>query len=443
MRVHPGLWNDRLQRIRALGFNAVQVYVPWNLHEPTEGNYLAKVQNYYNKLLDIVQPLLYKNGGPILTVQVENEYGYAGYCNHNYTAWLRDLIWSKLGKDVVLTTVDGGRQDALTCGTVPEVFATVDFGITSDSNIDNYFNEQHKFNNGGPTVCTEYWVNWFTSWGQTNGNSPNPASVVDNMNHMYYNWNASFNVYMVHGGTNFGFMNGAYSTSASPITTSYDYGAPIAENGDITPTYKAVRSWIQNISDWPQPPLDIPANNPASNYGQVTLQRIGANLISTLTQIQETCQQSQDPLNFEQLDHGYGYVLYTTTLIAGGKNLAAPNIHDYGYVFVNNVYQGLHTGVTLDGVALHNWYACGINLTKAAIDQLASSVINENNGDILPEKAASTPGVFVGQFVASALQDTFFDSRGWGKGQLFVNGYNLGRYWPTAGPQVTISMKLI
>ena len=71
----------------------------------------------------------------------------------------------------------------------------------------------------------------------------------------------------------------------------------------------------------------------------MTLQRIGANLISTLTQIQETCQQSQDPLNFEQLDHGYGYVLYTTTLTAGGKNLATPNIRDYGYVFVNNVYQ--------------------------------------------------------------------------------------------------------
>uniref|UniRef100_A0A914C9R7 Glycoside hydrolase 35 catalytic domain-containing protein n=1 Tax=Acrobeloides nanus TaxID=290746 RepID=A0A914C9R7_9BILA len=292
-----------------------------------------------------------------------------------------------------------------------------------------------------PTVCTEYWVNWFTIWGQTNNNTPNPASVVDNMNHMYYNWNASFNVYMIHGGTNFGFMNGAETNAA--ITTSYDYGAAIAENGDITPTYTAVRSWIQNISGWPQPPLDIPANNPASNYGQVTLQRIGSNLISTLTQIQETCQQSQDPLNFEQLDHGYGYVLYTTTLTAGGKNLVAPNIRDYGYVFVNNVYQGLHTNVTLDGAALKNWYACGINLTKAAIDQLASSVINENNGDILPEKAASTPGVFVGQFVASAFQDTFFDSRGWGKGQLFVNGYNIGRYWPTAGPQVTISIKLI
>ena len=107
------------------------------------------------------------------------------------------------------------------------------------------------------------------------------------------------------------------------------------------------------------------------------------------------------------------------------------------------LFQGLHTNVTLDGVALQNWYGCGINLTKASIDQLASSVISENKGAILPEKAASTPGVFVGQFVASALQDTFFDSRGWGKGQLFVNGYNLGRYWPTAGPQVTISMKLV
>uniref|UniRef100_A0A914EJ72 Glycoside hydrolase 35 catalytic domain-containing protein n=1 Tax=Acrobeloides nanus TaxID=290746 RepID=A0A914EJ72_9BILA len=296
-----------------------------------------------------------------------------------------------------------------------------------------------------PAVNSEYYVQWFSTWGQSNDNSlaknVDNSVVTDNMNYMYYNWNASFNVYMIHGGTNFGFMNGAETNSA--VTTSYDYGAAISENGDITPIYKEIRSWIQNISNWPQPPLDIPANNPASNYGQVTLKRIGSNLISTLTQIQETCQQSQDPLNFEKLDHGYGYVLYTTTLTAEGKNLSAPNIRDYGYVFVNNVYQGLHTNVTLDGVALQNWYGCGINLTKASIDQLASSVISENKGAILPEKAASTPGVFVGQLMASVLQDTFFDSRGWGKGQLFINGYNLGRYWPTAGPQVTISIKLI
>uniref|UniRef100_A0A914DKV4 Glycoside hydrolase 35 catalytic domain-containing protein n=1 Tax=Acrobeloides nanus TaxID=290746 RepID=A0A914DKV4_9BILA len=212
MRVHPGLWNDRLQRLRALGFNAVQVYVPWNLHEPTEGKYISKVQNYYNKLLDLVVPLLYKNGGPILTIQVENEYGYAGHCSRDYMVWLRDLIRSKVGNETLLTT--------------------------------------------GPAVCTEFWVNWFTSWGQTNGNSPNPASVVENLNYMYYHWNASVNFYMVHGGTNFGFMNGA------GITTSYDYGALIAENGDITPAYTAVHAWVKNITNWPQPPLPIPANNP-------------------------------------------------------------------------------------------------------------------------------------------------------------------------------------
>uniref|UniRef100_A0A914DTL5 Glycoside hydrolase 35 catalytic domain-containing protein n=1 Tax=Acrobeloides nanus TaxID=290746 RepID=A0A914DTL5_9BILA len=288
-----------------------------------------------------------------------------------------------------------------------------------------------------PTICTEYWVsNWDTTWGQPLGKVPDPAAITGNMDHMYYNWNASFNFYMIHGGTNFGFMNGAEPNA--PIVTAYAYGSAIAENGDITPAYTAVRSFIQNISDWPQPPLSIPANNPATNYGQVTLQRIGTNLISTLTQIQEACHQALYPKNFEEIDHGFGYVLYTTTLAKGGKLLSSKWIRDYGYVFVNNVYQGLHNETIVDGVdiTLNNWFACGINLTKESIDQLAQSVINENQQErMFPEKAVGLPGVFVGQFVANTLTDTFFDSRGWGKGQLFVNGYNIGRYWPTAGPQ--------
>uniref|UniRef100_A0A914DAJ3 Beta-galactosidase n=1 Tax=Acrobeloides nanus TaxID=290746 RepID=A0A914DAJ3_9BILA len=102
---------------------------------------------------------------------------------------------------------------------------------------------------------------------------------------------------------------------------------------------------------------------------------------------------------------------------------------------------GLHNETIVDGVdiTLNNWFACGINLTKASIDQLAQRAIKENQQERnFPEKAVGLPGVFVGQFAANTLTDTFFDSRGWGKGQLFVNGYNIGRYWPTAGPQMTL-----
>uniref|UniRef100_A0A914DFG0 Glycoside hydrolase 35 catalytic domain-containing protein n=1 Tax=Acrobeloides nanus TaxID=290746 RepID=A0A914DFG0_9BILA len=324
---------DMAKRSRAYTTNSE--YPHSNRPEFTIG---SKALNYYNVLLEIVKPLLYKNGGPILTVQVENEYGYAPACNHTYTAWLRDLLLSKLGNDTVLTTVDGAYYpQALECGTVPGVLATVDFGTESNDAIDKYFTQQHKYNNGGPTICTEYWVGSFsTEWGQPLGYLPYAPLVADNMDHMYYKWNASFNFYMIHGGTNFGFMNGAYD---SPIATSYDHGCAIAENGDTTLVYTTVRSFIQNISDWSQPPLSIPANNPATNYSQVTLQRIGTNLISTLTQIQEACHQAQYPKNFEEIDHGYGYVLYTTTLAKGGKMLSSKLIKDYGFVFVNNIYQ--------------------------------------------------------------------------------------------------------
>jgi beta-galactosidase len=535
-RVHPDYWNDRLQRIRALGLNAVQVYVPWNLHEPTPGtfdftgflnisrflelaqqndlyvllrpgpyicaewefgglpwwllkydnihlrssdqNYTNAVQGYYNVLMDVIKPYLYKNGGPILMVQVENEYGVLGVCDHNYTGFLRDLIWSKLGNDTQLYTTDQQHDKALSCGHVDGALATIDGGPTTDSGLDDAFAAQDRHSGGGPHVWSEYWVDWFCKWGGKekglNGNE-----VEENINHMYYNNSASLNVYMIHGGTNFGFMSGP------DIITSYDYGAPVKENGATNDYYKRIYNIIKNISGWPNPPLPYPQNPPASNYGPVTLKPVGTSLITTLAYVLETCHQGQDPLTFEQIDHGFGYVLYSTTLKSGGATLMAPNLRDYGYVYINTVYQGmlyrdkgtnltlsqtakagdtlrvlvenrgrdnywsakypgldykgLHSNVTLDGAALHNWVACGINLTEAAVNSLSSISFKE------PQKmrsydvqAGSQPGVFVGQFTVDTITDTWFNSTGWGKGQLFINGFNLGRYWPSKGPQISL-----
>uniref|UniRef100_A0A914E9K0 Glycoside hydrolase 35 catalytic domain-containing protein n=1 Tax=Acrobeloides nanus TaxID=290746 RepID=A0A914E9K0_9BILA len=153
-----------------------------------------------------------------------------------------------------LRAIDGPWDGDFTCGTVPGVLATVDFGNTTNANIDFYFKQQNKYSNGGPAVCTEYWVTWFTDWWVKKP-VQNVPGVIDNIAHMY-SLNASFNIYMTHGGTNFDFMNGP------DVTTSYDYGAAIAENGDITPMYTAIRSFIQNLTDWENPPLDVPANNP-------------------------------------------------------------------------------------------------------------------------------------------------------------------------------------
>uniref|UniRef100_A0A914E9G0 Beta-galactosidase n=1 Tax=Acrobeloides nanus TaxID=290746 RepID=A0A914E9G0_9BILA len=248
-------------------------------------------------------------------IQVENDYGEAVFQDPNYMPFIRDLLLSQLGNDTVLYTADPvvGTY-CLKCGTIPGALATVDFGISNDSFIDEKYAELAKVNNGGPIVSTEVWTGLYSSWGLPRPTPVDPAVVYENLNHMYSK-NASINIYLIHGGTNFEF------TSAS------------------------------------------------------------------------------DP---------------------GG----AP---------------GLHNGTTLDGVSLQNWFQCGINLTKASIDSLTTSFVEGLNPKVRsPQKASTLPGVFVGQFTASQLQDTFFDSTGWGKGQLFINGYNLGRYWPIAGPQITL-----
>uniref|UniRef100_A0A914E5U3 Glycoside hydrolase 35 catalytic domain-containing protein n=1 Tax=Acrobeloides nanus TaxID=290746 RepID=A0A914E5U3_9BILA len=275
-------------------------------------------------------------------VAIENEYGgnmeINHVCDHNYTYFLRDLFWSILGNDVVLYTTDSADSPpAIQCGHVNGTFTTVDFDTDNldYQTIVNHFKLQQSFNpdNGGPGVDSEYYDGWIVNWGSSYYSIFHQIQRVINDFTGMYSLNASWSVYMFHGGTNFGFQN------AWNVITSYDYAAPISENGDVTPLYVAIRNMIQNFTDWDTPPQAIPQNNTKVNYGTVALQRVGTNLISTLTQILESCTTSTYPMTFEQINHGYGFVLYTTTLQKSGKTLSIPGIRDYGYVFLNNVYQ--------------------------------------------------------------------------------------------------------
>jgi beta-galactosidase len=539
-RIHRDYWNDRLQRAKALGLTAISTYIPWFLHEPMQGtldftggldvahyltlaqenqlyvllrpgpyidsevefgglpywllkydnirlrasvdsNYTNAVKNYFDKLLDIIKPFLYKNGGPILMVQIENEYGLAGPCDHNYTNWLRDFMWSKLGNDVVLYTTDPTGW-AMPCGSVPGAVTTADFHTEGNMTIiDEDFAKQDNHSNGAPHAVDEFYppagpLLWGDGWGGGGAY----GWFLEDIQYMYKTSKASMSFYMAHGGTNFGFTSGKY------VATTYWVNGPIEENGDKHYSYLDIRSAIINMTNQQNLP-PVPQNNPVTYYGQVTLTQIGNSLVSTLGKIQETCYNSPDPKGFEEIDHGYGYVLYSTTLTRSGRVLATPNILDFGYVYLNNVYQGaiynqnetitflksvqagdslkilvenrgrsprisnyrdlwrnllemkgLHTNASIDGIALQNWYSCGINLTKASIDSLTNNFFEKSLIKPYPIKAISQPGVYTGQFTASPITDTFLDPTGWGMGQLFVNGYNLGRYWPTKGPQITL-----
>lgn len=255
-RVPSFYWTDRLTKLKAAGLNAIEFYIPWNVHEPEQGKFyfendadlvkfvqlcqkvgldvimrmgpytcgefenggfpwwllkikpnirmrtsdelfLYYVSKWYSKLMPILQPYLYKNGGPIIMMQVENEYGSRAYCDRNYTTFLRDTFRSYVGDDFVLFTVDGGALSYLVCGFIPGVYPTVDFGVGSREGVKNAFDAQRAYASKGPLVNTEFYPGWLDLWGN-NHSRLDTSPILSTMEYMY-EMGASFNFYMFEG----------------------------------------------------------------------------------------------------------------------------------------------------------------------------------------------------------------------------------------------------
>ena len=184
------------------------------------------VQRWYKVMMPLVVPLLYENGGPVIMAQVANEYGSFAYghgCDAAYLIWLRDLIRSYLGPDFILFTVDGPSEKLVSCGRIDTVYTTVDFGLASSKDVLSNFKVQRLFQPNGPLVNTEFYPGWFDTWG--NPHAGNDLNGTINTLESMFKLNASVNIYMYHGGTSFGFMNGAYIDSGNfrAMVTSYDY----------------------------------------------------------------------------------------------------------------------------------------------------------------------------------------------------------------------------
>ncbi|KAG0725489.1 Beta-galactosidase [Chionoecetes opilio] len=304
-RTLPSEWRDRLKKMRMAGFNALETYVEWSSHEPEQGtydfsgindlpsfltiaqeedlvvilrlgpfadaerdmgglpywllnknpdmrlrssdpSYLKYVDAWFgDALLPKVKPLLYENGGPIIMMQVANEYGSYPDCDFAYTSHLRDLVRAGVGEGTVLFTTDGNGVGFLKCGKIPEVYATVDFGSGTD--VAKSFDTMRLFEPRGPLVNSEYYPGWLDHWGAPHSTvkAEAVAKTLDEMLAL----NASVNMYMFHGGTSFGFtagsnMNGAFQ--ACP--TSYDYDAPLSEAGDPTDKYWIVRNVTAKVT---------------------------------------------------------------------------------------------------------------------------------------------------------------------------------------------------
>jgi beta-galactosidase len=535
----PELWMDRLIKMKAGGLNAVETYVSWNLHQPKNADsydftgrldivkfvqyahkvgllviirpppyicaewefggfpgwllsdskvhlrcdnqqYMFYTKRFLNALLPQLQPLQYHLGGPIILVQIENEYGSYG-SDHNYMQGIIDTV-RKNGIETVLFSSNGVSDMQLQGGAVKEVVKTANYGIGTD--VDWTFNTLRRYQTTGPLFNTEYWVGWFDAWTGSCHNIGDPIAASLTLLETLY-LNASVNLYMYHGGTSFGFMSGAngdQGTYYSPQVTSYDYDAPINEAGDLTFKFYLFKEIFTQLNTDPLP--ELPAPTPKKAYGRVSVSKVAKLLDpTTLGVLSPPPLSSAFPLQMEDFDQYYGFIFYKTTLAAIGTQpvnvtLYFNNMKDRAQVFLDGAYQGTvwrgdsrtnnvplqitkpgqelsvlveNTGRINFGAAMETerkgllqpfelngqWQFRFSQYSLPLSDLTPISTINEkfapryDNNDRTNE-----PTFWRGYLDIDTVADTFLDMSKWVKGVIWVNGFNLGRYW-NAGPQVT------
>jgi beta-galactosidase len=527
-RVPKPYWRQRLQMMKAMGLNTVATYVFWNYQEPSPGvwdwktgnhniaefiktaqevglfvilrpgpyacaewefggypwwlqkekslvirsynqSFLDSCKTYINHLAAQVKDLQITHGGPIIMVQVENEFGsYVSQrkdipleAHKKYSAAIKQQL-SDAGFDVPLFTSDGAWL--FKGGTIEGALPTAN----GEDNIDNLKKVVNEYHNGeGPYMVAEFYPGWLDHWAEP-FQKVSTESVVAQAE-KYLKAGVSFNFYMVHGGTNFVFTSGANydkKHDIQPDITSYDYDAPISEAGWATPKYLALRKLFQQNVSYKIPP--IPAQIPVIEIPSIKL-----NKAVDLFAIKEkmTPVVSDTPQTFEDLNQGYGYVLYSKhfTQPINGK-LEIKGLRDYAIVYVNGEKAAELNRNT-------NTYSCNIDIPfNATLDILVENIgrinygaeiVHNLKGIISPVTIDSNevtgnwsmyqfpmdeepdlqsyannykkdqPVIYEGNFSLSKTGDTFLDMSKWGKGIVFVNGHNLGRYW-NVGPQQTL-----
>jgi beta-galactosidase len=519
-RVVPEYWEHRLRQLKACGLNTVETYVPWNGHEPRPGEFvfdgmydlvrfleiaasldllvllrpspyicaewdlgglpswlladpdmrvrcayppfLAAVDRFHDQLLSRVRPLQCTNGGPIVAVQIENEYGSYGN-DRDYLAYLEQSL-RRCGIDVPLFTSDGPNDSMLQGGTLPHILKTANFG----SGPARGFAKLREYQHTGPLMCAEFWNGWFDHWGEKHHtrSAADAAACLDEMLGM----GASVNFYMFHGGTNFGYGSGAnFSTKYEPTVTSYDYDAPVSESGDLTPKYHAFREVIGKYRTLPDEPL--PVTPPRGRFGTVTMTG-QAVLRDSLTALRAERIVAAAPESMEKLGQSAGFTLYRTR-ISGPREeqtLHLNGVHDRVHIFVD----GERRGVWYRNDAPETQPKVTVPADGITLELLVENMGHVNYGRLLSERKGITEGIRLGQqflfgwemfslpladlaglewgtvapqthpaFYRAAVRidepaDTFVrlsPEDGWTKGLCVVNGFNLGRYWSAMEPK--------
>lgn len=535
-RIPRPYWEHRIKMCKALGMNTVCLYVFWNIHEQQEGRFdftgnndvaefcrlaqrnglyvivrpgpyvcaewemgglpwwllkkkdirlrepdpyfMERVKLFERKVGEQLASLTIQNGGPIIMVQVENEYGSYGE-NKAYVSAIRDIVRQSGFDKVTLFQCDWASN--FEKNGLGDLVWTMNFGTGAD--IDQQFRRLGELRPNAPQMCSEFWSGWFDKWGARHETRPAKAMVegIDEM----LSKGISFSLYMTHGGTSFGHWAGANSPGFAPDVTSYDYDAPINEYGQATPKYWELRHTMEKYNDGGKLPAPPKAPMPVITIPKFTLTEyapLGNGMGSSV--------QSRDIRSFEDMDMGWGIADYSTALpkIPVGSMLTLNEPHDFAQVFVDGKYIGkidrvknektlmlppVEKGAELCirieamgrinfGRAIKDYKGITKEVTISAEMDGHEASWNLKNWTIVPipdnyetavkalsvgtetskrtrqhAKLLTKAGYYRGHFTLRKPGDTFLNMEAFGKGQVYVNGHAIGRFW-NIGPQQTL-----
>jgi beta-galactosidase len=556
-RIPKPYWDHRIKMCKALGMNTVCIYIFWNIHEQREGEFnftdnndvaefcrlaqkngmyvivrpgpyvcaewemgglpwwllkkkdiklrerdpyfMERVKIFEEKVGEQLAPLTIQNGGPIIMVQVENEYGSYGE-DKPYVSEIRDCLRGIYGKDLTLFQCDWSSN--FEKNGLDDLVWTMNFG--TGANIDDQFRRLGELRPNAPKMCSEFWSGWFDKWGAQH-ETRSAKDMVAGMDEMLSK-GISFSLYMTHGGTSFGHWAGANSPGFAPDVTSYDYDAPINEYGHATEKYYELREMMQKYSDKklpavPNPPMPI-----------ITVPKFELTEFAPLMLAWDDSYKGA-PKTFEEvgIGMGWGSMFYFTRLPEiTSESVLTGEFHDFAQVFIDGKYigkidrvkneksltippvkKGADLTILVEGMGRINFGRAikdfkgiigDVTLTTEANDVemvltpknwtsapmpdayvLAKNVLalqmeKNINDQVTSGKVTGSvpglaftqgyegstylddlhkPGYHRGYFNLTKVGDTFLNFETWGKGQVYVNGHALGRIW-SIGPQQTL-----
>ncbi|MBR6320390.1 MAG: beta-galactosidase [Prevotella sp.] len=531
-RIPRPYWEHRIQMCRALGMNAVCIYIFWNIHEQKEGQFdftgqndvaefcriaqrngmyvivrpgpyvcaewemgglpwwllkkkdirlrerdpyfMERVKIFEQKVGEQLAPLTIQRGGPIIMVQVENEYGSYGE-DKPYISEIRDCLRSIYGKELSLFQCDWSSN--FEKNGLDDLTWTMNFG--TGANIDQQFRRLGELRPNAPKMCSEFWSGWFDKWGARHETRPAKA-MVDGMDEMLQK-GISFSLYMTHGGTSFGHWAGANSPGFAPDVTSYDYDAPINEYGQATPKFWELRKMMEKYNDGKKMPA-VP--KPAAPI--ITIPKFELKEFKPLIYGCDSIAKEGGLMTFEDMNMGWGSMIYGTELPEiSTRSVLTADIHDFAQFFINGKYVGktdrvknektitlppVRRGdkllIIVEGMGRIN-FGRAIKDFKGIVSDVTITAVVDNHeitwkplqwakvripddyntavralaapADDLTEKEfePNGRGYYRGYFTLKKVGDTFLNFETWGKGQVYVNGHAMGRIW-SIGPQQTL-----